>query len=441
MRLALEAWTSVPYSVVALGRKLLRFEATCTQASGLVRAAELDDLRARVQSVLQRSQARAPSPLASAQVSELPFLTHETPLGALHIRWVRLSPTHRMGRASTLAAREASAELLGLLSLDPALSACDPELALYLDTETTGLHGGTGTIAFLVGLAFWQPDPNRDGRRSLVVEQLLVKSPGEEGPALERVAERLRQASMIVTFNGKAFDLPLLRTRFTMARMPLPDEPPHLDLVHIARRLHRDPAGPCNLTAIEERVLGFVREGDIPSADVSACYLHFLRTGGTEALLRVVEHNEWDVIAMVALVGIYGEPLDTTSLSAGDLVGVARTLLRAGERTRAFEIAHRAVGGGAGDSGLLTRAQIAKKTGDRARALADFEALASKADDPSVRLELAKLYEHFAKEPVRALEVARRGTGECVDHAERRVRRLARKIEREAQVALFSERR
>jgi len=172
---------------------------------------------------------------------------------------------------------------------------------------------------------------------------------------------------------------------------------------------------------------------------VSACYRHFLRTGDGQALLGVVEHNAWDVIAMVALVGLYGEPLATTSLSAGDLVGVAQTLLRAGERERAFEIAHRAVAEGAGDLGLLARARIAKKTGDRARALVDFEALASKVDEPSVRLELAKLYEHFVKTPTRALEVARRGTGERPDHAERRARRLARKIAQGvgAQVALF----
>ena len=392
-----------------------------------------------MQSVIERSPPRSSATASPAAAFDLPFVTHDTPHGALHVRRVRVPPSHRMGRAPVLAARGASAELLSFLSLDPALSACDLARALYLDTETTGLQGGTGTIAFLVGLAFWEDDPEREGGPALVVEQLLVQSPGEEAPMLERVGQRLRDASMVVTFNGKAFDLPLLRTRFTMARMPAPVEPPHLDLVHVARRLHRAPSGPCKLTALEQRVLGFERHDDVASADVSACYRHFLRTGDGQALLGVVEHNAWDVIAMVALVGLYGEPLATTSLSAGDLVGVAQTLLRAGERERAFEIAHRAVAEGAGDLGLLARARIAKKTGDRARALVDFEALASKVDEPSVRLELAKLYEHFVKTPTRALEGARRGTGERPDHAERRARRLARKIAQGvgAQVALF----
>jgi uncharacterized protein YprB with RNaseH-like and TPR domain len=447
--------------VVSLGRKLFRLEAALATAQPAdpvpvpllpcaavpllsERSTRLEELRARMQVVLERGAPRPARPRTFVEAPELPFVSHETPLGVIHVRRVRFPASHRMGRASVLAAREASAELLGLLSLNPSLLICDPARALYLDTETTGLHGGTGTIAFLVGLAFWEKDDSDRGGPVLVVEQLLVRRPGEEAPMLERVAARLRDASMVVTFNGKAFDLPLLRTRFTMARMPLPEEPPHLDLVHVARRLHRDPAGPCKLTSIEQRVLGFERYGDVASADVSARYLHFLRTGDVEGLLDVVKHNAFDVVAMVALVGLYGEPLGTTSLSPGDLVGVAQTLLRAGEKERAFEIVHRAVGNGAGDLGLLARAQIAKKSGDRARALVDFETLSSKVDDPRVRLELAKLYEHFVKEPTRALAVARRGTGERPDRAERRARRLGLKIERENKVvqgALFAKER
>jgi hypothetical protein len=387
-----------------------------------------------MQAVLVRKETRAPSAPTSCEVQELPFVSHPTPLGRLHVRHVLLPPSHRVGKASILPARDASSELLGLLSLDPSLSTCDPSRALYLDTETTGLHGGTGTIAFLVGLAFWELEPG-EGNRALVVEQILVQSPGEEAPMLERVAARLRDASMVVTFNGKSFDLPLLRTRFAMARMPVPDEPPHLDLVHVVRRLHRAPFGSCNLTSIEQRVLGFERHGDVPSAEVSARYLHFLRTGEVRALLGVIEHNAWDVVAMVALVALYGEPLATTSLSAGDLVGVAQTLFRAGEKARAFEIAHLAVDAGAGDVGLLARGRIANKNGNRALALADFEAVARKVDDPRVRLELTKLYEHYAKDPARALDVARRGTGERADRAERRARRLGLKIERETKAA------
>jgi hypothetical protein len=215
-----------------------------------------------------------------------------------------------------------------------------------------------------------------------------------------------------------------------MARMPPPPEPPHLDLVHLARRIHKGSAGPCKLTAIEERVLGFVRGDDVPSGEVSACYLHYLRTGDPCAIVGVVEHNAWDVVAMASLVGLYGEPLATTALSARDLVGVARTLFRAGEKNRGLEVATRAVESGAGEPALLARAQMHKRVGNRGGALADFEAMAKHQDDPRVSLELAKLYEHFVKDPLRALAVCRHGTSESPEATSRRRERLERKIAR-----------
>ena len=228
-----------------------------------------------------------------------------------------------------------------------------------------------------------------------------------------------------------------------MARMPWPQEPPHLDLVHVARRLHKLRGIECKLTTLEREVLGFERVGDIPGGEVSECYLHFLRTGDAGALLGVIEHNAWDVVAMAALVGVYGEPLDASTLAPGDLVGVARTLARAGQREQAFEVASRAVEAGDGDRAhaLRARAEISKARGDRARAMADFEALAATVDDPAVRLELAKLYEHYVKAPDRALAVAQRGTGETPERESKRHRRLETKVERAArgQKALFDE--
>lgn len=378
-----------------------------------------------MQAILARTAAARPAaPPPPVDTPELPFVTRETDLGPLHLRVVRLSAAHRTGRAPLLPARHASSALLALLALDPSLAACDPARALYLDTETTGLSGGAGTVAFLVGLAFWS-------ERELVVEQVLVRNLGEEAPMLEHVARRLGEASMLVTFNGKSFDMPLLRTRFVLARVAAPKELPHLDLLHVARRVHRPRGVTCRLVEIERAVLGFERHDDTPSGDVSAAYLHFLRTGDTRALLGVVEHNAWDVVAMTSLLGLYGEPLEGSQLHAGDLVGVARTLRRAGQVEAAFEVASVAVERGGGDLSLRARADIAKARGDRARALADYEALADRVDDASVRLELCKLYEHFVKEPTRALALAEKGTGERDEAHARRRRRLTKKIEKE----------
>jgi cephalosporin hydroxylase/uncharacterized protein YprB with RNaseH-like and TPR domain len=334
-----------------------------------------------------------------------------------------MSAAHRTGRTPVAGALDASAELLALLALDPALARREPRRALFLDTETTGLAGGTGTVAFLVGLAWW------DGA-ALVLEQLLVRALGEEAPMLERVRERIEAASMLVTFNGKSFDMPLLRTRFVMTRLVPPTEPPHLDLLHVARRVHgkRVKQG-CRLVALERDILGFERVDDVASGDVSACYLHFLRTGDTRSLLGVIEHNAWDVVAMAALLGLYGEPLHQ-GLAAEDLVGVARTLRRAGAMDRAIAAADAAVDLGKTADSLRARAEIAKARGDRARALADFESLAATVDDASVRLELAKVYEHWVKAPARALEWVERGTGESPERLRHRKERLARKAAR-----------
>jgi hypothetical protein len=384
------------------------------------RAQTLSDLRARMQAVLERSARRAPAPPPTPDADDLPFAREATDLGVRHTRLFTLGASHRVGRFPVAPARAASPELLALLALDPSLADRDPARALYLDTETTGLSGGTGTVAFLVGAAYFAPG-------GLAVEQLLVRNLGEEAPMLERVAELVRGASMIVTFNGKSFDMPLLRTRFVMARMAPPPEPPHLDLVHVARRLHKPRGLSCKLTALERSVLGFEREGDVPSGEVSGVYLHFLRTGDTHALRGVVDHNAWDVVAMAALVALYGESLDASRLEGADLVGVARTLKRAGKMDDAMAAANMAMDRGAGPESLRARAEIARARGDKVRALADFEALSGQIDCAKARLELAKLYEHFVKEPLLALELVDRGTAEPEPARQKRRERLRAK--------------
>lgn len=391
----------------------------------------LDQLRAKMDVILSRQPILRPPP--PAEQPDLPFITEETPLGPLHRRIVRLPASHRVGRGSVLPSRTADAELLALLALDPGLATCPIDRALYLDTETTGLAGGAGTVAFLVGLAFWDrsaPDDEGDVRAELVVEQLLVRMLGEEAPMLAHLHKRIAEASMLVTFNGKSFDMPLLRTRFVMARIDAPSEPPHLDLLHVARRIHKARGKACRLIKLEDEILGFVRHDDIPSGDVAACYLHFLRTGETASLIGVVEHNLWDVVTMASLVGLYGEPLEGSQLEADDLAGAARVLQRAGAAAAAQAFAHAAVEGGGGVDALRARAEIAKVVGDRDRALADFHAVLERTDDPKARLELAKIYEHHKKDVVRALALAEEGTGEKEEALIKRRRRLTLKVER-----------
>jgi hypothetical protein len=162
--------------------------------------------------------------------------------------------------------------------------------------------------------------------------------------------------------------------------------------------------------------------------------MHFLRTGDEGALLGVVEHNAADVLAMVALVGLYGERLSASyapgGLDGADLAGVARTLRQAGALDLAAELADAAVARGGGAEARRARGDIARARGDKARALADYEALAAEVDDPAVRLLLCKLYEHHVKAFASALALVEQGTGEGEEAQEKRRRRLVRKMGR-----------
>ena len=390
------------------------------------KASTLLELRQKMAEILAVSMPDPGSASAAAPPHvgvALPFQREERSSGPLFRRHQILAPSHHVGRMPVDAAASSSAELLGLLSLDPRISSVDPRRALYFDTETTGLGGGAGVLAFLVGIAWF------DEQLRLHAEQFLLRSPAEEEPLLEAFAERLEACELLVSYNGKAFDLPLLNGRMVMNRRPqLPDRA-HLDLLHIARRLHKGRLGPCRLIGLEADVLGFERGPDIAGIDIAPRYAHFLRSGDESALEDVVEHNAWDVVSMAALVGLYGEPFDL--LHEQDLLGLARTLKRA----RAFDEAERAASvaleRGAGPEARRAHGEIAKARGDRAQALAHFEAFAAEVHDPQIRLELAKLYEHHVKAPLSALRWAD-GTSEDPEKAERRRVRLAKKIAKSA---------
>jgi len=375
-------------------------------------------LRRKMAKILDQP-APQPRPPADPSGTSLPFVREVTPAGVLHCRRLTLPRSHHVGRVPVDAAFSAAPELLALLALDLSLGSCRVPRALFLDTETTGLGTGGGIWAFLVGMASF------DEQGRLEVEQLLLQSPADEPALVERVAARIAASDFLVTYNGKTFDLPLISSRAVMCRLPPVVRRPHLDLLHVARRLHRERLGACRLVTLESEVLGFVRGPDIEGGEVPARYAHFLRTGDETALAAVVEHNAWDVASMAALVGLYGEPFDL--LHPQDLVGMARTLKRAGALSEAERAAETALQRGAGPQALRVRGSIAKARGERARALADFEAFSAEASDPSVRLELVKLYEHFLKLPGRALELLDEGTGETVEATARRRSRLTRK--------------
>ncbi len=199
-------------------------------------------------------------------------------------------------------------------------------------------------------------------------------------------------------------------------------------LLHAARRLHKPRLDRVNLKALEIDVLALDRGPDIDGAEIGPRYSHFLRTFDEDALRPVIDHNAVDVLSMVALVGLYGEPLER--LNEADWVSLGRTFKRARAHGKAQDIAELAVQRHGGPEALRLRAELAKARGDRDKALLDFEEICGCIDDPKCRLELAKLYEHHVKQPNRALELVAQGTGESELATDRRRRRLEGKSQR-----------
>lgn len=358
---------------------------------------------------------------------ELPFVRIETETGPLYRRILHYGAAHRVGRFSVQDGASADMDMIALLALDPGLAGIDPRGLLYVDTETTGLAGGTGTVPFLVGAAYFEEG-------TLVLEQLLLRQLGEETPILQRFHELVARSTGFVSYNGKSFDLPLLRTRLVLSRLPPLPEKPHVDLVHLARRVHGKRLGACKLTTVEDKVLGFVREGDIPGGEVVQRFRHFLRTGDEGALVAVVDHNAWDIVALASLLGLYGAPLG--SMHAADLVGVSRTLRRSRDYEAASAIAEAAVSEGGGAEALVERAEVLRARGERDRAILDLEAALTQVDDREARLSLAKLFEHHARAPEAALALLAQPTNEGDEAHRHRVARLEKKVGKQQRLAL-----
>jgi RNase_H superfamily len=195
-----------------------------------------------------------------------------------------------------------------------------------LDTETTGLATATGTVAFCLGLGWWEGTAFRQ-------IQLLLPDHADEPAMLAELARHLPPDAWLVTYNGRTFDWPLLVTRYRMARRAAPAHDGHLDLLPIVRRVFRHRMVDARLRTVEEALLGMVRHDDVDGWEIPARYLGFLRGGPAHPLLAVVRHNHEDVRSLARLLalieGVYATPETRRGAPSGDLAGLARAYLRA----------------------------------------------------------------------------------------------------------------
>jgi hypothetical protein len=363
-------------------------------------------------------------------------------------------------------------EFLGLtptnlvwLGNDPLLGDVPLDQVVFFDCETTGLAGGTGTKAFLVGLAYFerQPDsglatdvPGLGGERlSLVVEQHFLPDYDAEPSFLAGLGATLDRFSWLVSFNGKSFDVPLLETRFILGRQRADWlDYPHLDLLHPSRRVWRRRLESCSLSALESETLGVARQGDVPGWLIPTLYFNFLQSGRFEPLEPVFYHNQQDLLSLVSLsvrlarlVGGDEEPEYPI-----DWYSVGRLLEDRGQTERGMTAYERALSGGLA---AAEREEVRFRLGRLYRrlrrdddAMATWRDIADEVGDRSIvaLVELAKHHEHRSHDLGRAAEATRRALVGLALHRgadlgaditsaalERRLHRLETKLARQRQ--------
>jgi uncharacterized protein len=375
---------------------------------------------------------KSQSPRHVADIAPLEGSEEITPLGRhLVIRNVYADDHYhgkvRLGRFST-------AELQRFMALMKVTGgACSRDSIVFLDTETTGIQGGTGIVPFLVGLGYFQGD-------DFHLVQYFIRDFDEEPSMLLALGDLLQRFKLVVTYNGATFDVPLLETRFTLARLNSPfSHMAHLDLLPGARRLWRNGHGSCRLAALENKIAMFFRGADIPGAMIPRAYFEFLQGRGAGVIKSVLKHNGDDILSLAALavcacdrVTCEPESLD----SPLDLYSLARIMENTAEWQSAADLYEMALRGDLYDPILFKTkenlAVLCRRTGNHSRALELCEDLMTHSDFSMVGYEGAAIhFERIGGDPVRALAVVESGLARLRDLPETRRWRLSLSARRE----------
>jgi len=333
--------------------------------------------------------------------------TLETHYGLTYQVEERYPADHRHGNLGLLCTSPMDA--LAAWTGDDRLRRLDPHAIAYIDTETTGLSGGTGTYAFMIGIGRFSGD-------NFQMLQLFMRDPAEEPAQLAALEQYLAPCEALVTFNGKTFDLPLLRTRFTTHGLkPSFSDLAHIDLLHISRRLWRDRLPSRTLGNLEYQILGAQRtEEDVPGWMIPSLYFDYLRSGDARPLRGVFYHNKIDVVSMAALLncisGLLADPSGAALPDQSDLLSIAKFYETIGDSATAVLLYQECLRRDLAESqhleAMLRMAQIYKRAGDDSAAIPLWKQAAFHWS-LEAHIELAKAYEHRLRDPATALEWTR----------------------------------
>jgi hypothetical protein len=339
---------------------------------------------------------------------------------------------YRHGLSDIGALSEIAPGILTAVSGDEPIDA-QPERWAFLDTETTGLAGGSGTVAFLVGVGVIAPDGFR-------VKQYFLREPAEEASMLSALAGDLAAFDVLITYNGKSFDVPLLETRYLMNRRKAPfTHLQHVDLLYGARRLWRLKLDSCRLQELEKRILGHERVGDVGGGFIPNLYFDYLRNGDAGPLEPVLFHNAIDILSLACLTAIVPQAIrEPERLKHGEeLAGLARWFGNEDRLEEAASLMQLALKKPMSDElvweTLWRLADIERKLGRHDAALAHWSELSTIANPYQAQAleRLAMHYERREKNAALALEFTRAALAIArTPELEKREARLAARLSR-----------
>ncbi len=331
-----------------------------------------------------------------------------TALGETFVYEERFAADYLHGHAPIRPA--ASLDIMSAWAADARLGHLPLQAFAFLDTETSGLAGGTGTYAFLVGVGRFTSDGD------FQLAQFFMRDPSEEAALLEGLSGFLAPAQALVTFNGKAFDAPILTTRYRMHRIPVPFEDfAHLDLLPLARRLWRDRLESRALKYLEENILQAPRTTEeVPGYEIPWLYFDYLRTGDARPLKGVFYHNAMDVVALAALMShtaaMLADPFHEMIEHGLDVIALARLYEDLGQWDTAARLFERGLQMSLGPDDFTQAVRrlsvLQKRRGDFEQATRLWEQAAAEGHIYA-HVELAKYYEHRQRDPKTALKWTR----------------------------------
>jgi hypothetical protein len=279
---------------------------------------------------------------------------------------------------------------------------------VFLDTETSGLSGGTGTFAFLVGIGSFND-------LGFQLQQFIIRDPAEESAMLLHLSNSIHPDSVFVTFNGKSFDIPLLSNRLVVNRIPANfRENPHVDVLHLSRKIWRNQLPSCSLKDLEREVLSMERsDEEVPGWMIPEIYFDYLRTGNADRLSNVIYHNAQDIVSLAALFIYISEMLEKNvsidTYTLNDLIAIGRIFLDIGSVDLAKQVFLNCLKRtGTIDEKIAVNNLLGKiyKTEHKSRDAVEYWVEAGNSGNLEACIELAMHYEHQSGDPISALQWA-----------------------------------